>query len=272
MVQFSNFSLFVEQSTAFPRGLVEPLPPIPDFDLDMPRVFQRPSLPPLSRPGHSIRKLLHAAGNAHRAGDAAGFGKTYGTLTGEFRMDLQWALSCWDYLLSKQGCQFVARTPQEKLYTRGDYRAFTRSDFEGLVYRSFRACLLNYLDGGAKTHFARFLREQLWGRISETYRGLEEPADRNQRKLTAYSYLRCVPYRFMNRYHHERVYRTVRRLPFRQRQAVHFYHLSFYREETATTQVKADPLEFRRNRWTALRAIAKEDYLSFRLLRQIERY
>ena len=272
MVQFSDFSLFLEQSAAFPRGLVEPLPPIPDLEIEMPRVYQRPSPPPLLQANRSVRKLLHAARDAQRNGEPLEFGKIYGTLTGKFRSDLQWALSCWDYLLSTQGCRFLARSSQEKLYSRGDYRVFTRNDFEGLAYRTFRECLLNYLDGPVEIPFERFLRERLWPRISESYQDLEEPADRNQRKLTAYSYLRCVPYRFMNRYHHERVYRAVRRLPFRQKQAVHFYHLSFYREETAATQAKADSLEFRRNRWTALRAIAREDYLSFRLLRQIERY
>ena len=272
MVQLSDFSLLVEGSPAFPRSLVEPVPPIPDFDLEMPRVFRRPSPPPLPAPRRSVRQLLEQARKTQREGNAAGFGKTYGALSGEFKSDIQWALSCWEFLLSTQGCRFVARNSHEKLYARGDYRVFTWSDFEGLAYRSFRECLLLFLSQSPQPRFERFLRERFWASISEGYRLLEEPADRNQRKLTPYSYLRCIPYRFLNPTHQERVYRTVNRLPFKLRQPVQLFWLSFYREEAASERSGVPPEEFRRRRWAALRAVASEDYLSFRLLRQIERY
>jgi hypothetical protein len=273
MVQLSDFALFVEQSPLFPRGgLAEPIPPIPDFDLEMPRLYKRPSAPPLRRASRAIQKLLALAGPAYRSGDSGQFGKTYGALSSEFRADLQWILSCWDYLLSTQGCRFLARNSQEKLYSRGDYRLFGRNDFEGLVYRSFRECLVSFASQPKAMGFERFLRDTLWTRISDGYRRLEQPADPNQRRLTAYSYLRCAPYQFLNRYHHERVYRVIRRLPFPLRQTVELYHLSFYREEAASNQAGLTPLEFRRKRWSALKAIARKDYLSFRLLRQIERY
>lgn len=270
MVQLSEFAQsVVELKPPSPRGWVEPAP---DLDLDLPRVYQRPPPPLLSRPKQTVRKMLDAARNAQMNGDPPAFGKAYGALTGEFRVDLQWALSCWDYLLSTQGCRFLARDSWEKLYSRGDYRVFTRNDFEGLIHRGFRECLMNYLASPETAGFERHLREQLWPLVSEKYRALEEPADRNQRKLTAYSYLRCVPYRFLNRYHHERVYQTVGGLSFPLRQTVQLYHLSFYREEAASEQAGTHSLEFRRKRWSALRVIAGRDYLSFRLLRQIERY
>ena len=273
MVQLSDFALFLEQSAPFPHGgLAEAIPPIPDFDLEMPRVYKQPSPPPLRRAGRSARKLLALAGPAYRNNDSGQFGKIYGALSAEFRADLQWTLSCWDYLLSTQGCRFLARNSQEKLYCRGDYRLFTRNDFEGLVYRSFRECLVSFASQPQTTGFERFLRDTLWTRLSDSYRRLEEPADPNQRKLTAYSYLRCAPYQFLNRYHHERVTRVVRRLPLPLRQTVELYHLSFYREEAACNQAGLTAPEFRRKRWTALKAIAGKDYLSFRLLRQIERY
>ena len=272
MVQLSDFSFLVEGSPAFPRGLVEPIPPIPDFDLEMPRVYRRPAPPPLRSPRQSVRKLLDQARKAEREGNPSEFGKTYGALTGEFQPDIQWVLSCWEFLLSTQGCRFLARNSHEKLYTRGDYRVFNRSDFESLVYRSFRECLLAYLAPATAADFEPFLRERFWAEIVESYPLLEDPPDRVQRKLTAYSYLRCVPYRFMNLYHHERVYAAVDKLPSRLRKAVELYHLSFYREEAALEKLEVDSLEFRRRRWSALREIASEDFLSFRLLRQIERY
>ena len=273
MVQLSDFSLLVEQAPAFPRGLAELIPPLPDLDLEMPRVYRRPAAPLLRSSRKAVRKLLHLARTAQQNGNTLEFGKTYGTLTGEFQPDLQWALSCWEFLLSTQGCRFLARNSQEKLYSRGDYRVFSRNDFEGLVYRTFRECLLNFLsEQPQNTGFERFLRKRLWARISDAYRLLEDPPDRNQRKLTAYSYLRCVPYQFLNRYHHDRVYQTISRLPFPLRRTVELYHLSFYREEAASVTAGLDGLEFRRRRWAALRVIAGKDYLSFRLLRQIERY
>ena len=273
MVQLSDFSLFVDQAPPFPRGPAEPIPPIPDLDLEMPRVYRRPPPPPLKPAARPVRKLLEEARRSKLDGDAAGFGKNYGALTGCFQPDLQWALSCWDYLLSTQGCRFLARNSQEKLYSRGDYRVFARNDFEGLVYRAFRGCLLDFLsDPAPKTGFERFLRLNHWARLSDAYRQLEDPPDRNQRKLTGYSYLRCVPYRFLNSHHDERVYRWIRRLSSPLRQTVEWYHLSFYREEAAADRIGVEALEFRRRRWAALREIASKDILSFRLLRQIERY
>lgn len=273
MVQLSDFALFVEQAPPLPRGgLAEPIPPIPGLDLEMPRLTKRPSPPPLRRPGRPARKLLALAGPAWRGGDSGQFGKIYGTLSSEFRADLQWALSCWEYLLSTQGCRFLARNSQEKLYSRGDYRLFTRNDFESLVYRSFRECLVSFASQPQPVRFERFLRDTLWPRLCDAYRRLEQPADPNQRSLTAYSYLRCAPYQFLNRYHHERVTRVIGRLPSPLRQAVELYHLCFYREEAACGETGLTLLEFKRRRWSALKRIAKKDFLSFRLLRQIERY
>lgn len=272
MVQISDFSILTEEAPVSRNRWPESVPPIPDWDVEMPRVYRKPPLPPLSRPKPSVQKLLDAARQAHQNGDAAGFGKAYGALTGEFRPDIQWAISCWEFLLTAQGIRFIARNSHEKLYSRGDYRVFNQNDFEGLIFRSFRECVLNYVQGEGQGGFELFLRKSLWPAVSEAYQQLEEPADRNQRKLTGYSYLRCAPYQFLNRYHHERVYKIVRRLPALLRQAVELYHLSFYREEAACAQTGVTPVEFRRRRWAALRAVASKDLLTFRLLRQIERY
>lgn len=272
MVQFGDFSVLLEGHPPFPRGLAEPIPPIPEFNLEMPRVYRRPSPPPLRAARGPVLRLLQQARKARLENNSAEFGKAYGGMTGELRPEILWALSCWEFLLSTQGLRFLARNSHEKLYTRGDYRVFNRGDFEGLAYRSFREVLLAFLDLPEAAEFGGFLRERFWAAIVESYRMLEYPPDGRQRKLTNYSYLRCVPYRFMNLYHHERVYRTLARLPSRLRKPVELYHLSFYREEAAMEKLALDSLEFRRRRWTALRRVASEDFLSFRLLRQIERY
>jgi hypothetical protein len=108
----------------------------------------------------------------------------------------------------------------------------------------------------------------VWGR----YATLENPADPLQRKLTGYSYLRCVPYQFLNPYHHHRVYQAVRQVPPPLRETVELYYLSFYTEEATASRIGASPFAFRRRRAAAMRAICSRDFLSHALLLQIERY
>ena len=272
MVQFNEFSMLLEETPAFPRLQPEGLPFIPELDMAMPRVYRQPAPPPFTRRKGSLRKIIVRARHSRLCGDGPTFGTAYGEITSEFQPALQWARSCWEYLLSTQGCRFLPRQSHEKLYNRGDFRAFTENDYQSLIHRSFKECLLTYIDGPASVGFEGYARKEFWGRISEAYRALEKPADPNQRKLTSYSYLRCVPYQFLNSFHHQRVCETVEKLPFPLRQVVQLYHLSFYTEEVACAHAKITYEEFRRRRWAAFRAIATADYLSYILLRQIERY
>lgn len=272
MVRLGDFSVLAEETAAFPRWAAEPVPSLTGLDREMPRVYRQPRAPQFSRGAKQTRQILLRARQAYREGNPLEFGKAYGELCSEFQPAIQWALSCWEYLLTLRGCRFLSRSGYERLYNRGHYRVFTENDFQGLVHRTFKECLLAYLEGRHFVSFERHLRRNLWPRISDNYRALEDPPDPNQRKLTPYSYLRCVPYQFLNRYHHQRVLHALARLPFPLRQAIELYHLSFYREEAASACAKVTCGEFRHRRLQALGTVAGGDPLSHALLRQIERY
>ena len=260
MVQLAEYPLWIDEAP-------------PPLEADWPRAFRRPTPPASLRRGrNSLPTLLHQARCAHLSGQPAAFGQAYGTLAAEFQPALGWLLTCWDHLASSQGCRFVARTPEEKAYCRGDYRLFTEKDFERLTYSVFRERLIAYLEETPQGGFEEHLRQTLWASVRGRYAALENPADPLQRKLTGYSYLRCVPYQFLNPYHHHRVYRAVRQVPPLLRKTVELYYLSFYTEEATALRIGASPFAFRRRRAAAMRAICSRDFLSHALLLQIERY
>lgn len=246
----------------------------PPLDLLLPQVSRRPKAPRFQRGKAPIQKLVAQAAKAHQSQDGSGFGQAHGELLAEFQPAIQWALSCWEFLLSSEGCRFLLRSMEEKLYCRGDYRAFSQNDFQRIVYRTFKECLLNYAATPSleTTGFRWVFKQTFWPTLLKNYRTLENPPDPAQRKLTGYSYLRCVPYQFLNPYHHERVHETVKELPSSQRQAVELYYLHFYKEEAAALNLGISLYAFWRRRKGALRLIAEKDYLSYILLNQIERY
>ena len=260
MVQLLEYPIFVEEEA-------------PPLDIEMPRVFRRPAAPASLRRGRAaLRALLERVARAHAAGDAPGFGRAYGQLAAEFQPAIGWAHSCWEYLLSTQGCRFLLRPEHEKQYCRGDYKVFTESEFQSLVHRAFKETLLGWLESPARGRFELHVRESFWKVVDRGYRALEDPPDPNQRKLTGWSYLRCVPYEFLNPYHHNRVYEAVDRLPEELKRVVELYYLSFYREEAVLARAQISLHAFRRRRALALRQIAGADTLSAVLLQQIERY
>lgn len=259
MVQLLEYPLFVEEEA-------------PPLDLSMPRVYRRPPMPAFRRHRIRLAALLARLQRAHGAGDAAGLGRAYGELTAEFQPAIQWAHSCWGYLLTTRGCRFLARSVAEKQYCRGDYRACTEREFQSLVHRVYKELLLSWLEADLRPGLESYLRESFWSAVERGYCSLEDPPDSHQRKLTGWSYLRCVPYEFLNPYHHRRVYGAVRRLPEELRRVVELYYLSFYREEAVTADIRISLHAFRRRRALALRRIAGADYLSSVLLQQIERY
>ena len=244
----------------------------PLLDLEMPRVYRRPPAPPFQRGQASILPLIARAREAHLSSDGPGFGKAYGELVVEFQPAIQWALTCWDYLLSTEGCRFVPRSIEEKRYCRGDYRVFAEKEFHPFVHRAFKNCLVQFLNSPSPPDFPAFLKQNLWPMLLENYRILENPPDPRQRTLTPYSYLRCVPYQFLNDYHHGRVTAAVDNLSPPQRQLVELYYLRFYKEEAVLATTRINLIAFRRRRAKALRTIAGNDYLSYVLLNQIERY
>ncbi|MBI3333750.1 MAG: hypothetical protein HYZ93_06650 [Candidatus Omnitrophica bacterium] len=244
----------------------------PALDIAMPRVYRRPAAPPLTRGNGSVSRLVAEARRAHEALDRPALGKAYGELAVQFQPGIDWAFSCWEFLLSTEGCRFLPRSADEKRYCRGDYRVFTENDFRKSVYRAFKGCLLSYLEAPLSSPFEWYLRQTFWLTILKSYRALEEPQDPNQRRLTPYSYLRCSPYQFLNGYHQERVYQAVGQLPALEQQVVELYTLRFYREEAAVEKTRLSLNDFRRLRSAALRNLALTDRLSLILLVQIERY
>jgi len=245
----------------------------PALEIALPQVFDRPSLTIVQR-----GKLVHVEGlvarilRSHHADPTAGLGTDYQELVNDFQPLFTWAIACWDFLLSTEGCRFVPRGGEQKYGVRGDYRAFTDKDYSRLVHGLFRACTLEFAQQLEVSSLAQWLRERFWTLILESYRRLEQPLDPRQRILTPYSYLRCIPYQFLNDFHHDLVYATTQRLAPRERQAVETYFLHFYTESATAAQLDCsaeDCVSFLRQ---ALVKLLLHDRLVYCLLRQIERY
>ena len=259
MVQLLEFPLWIDEEC-------------PILDISLPRVYRKPPAPMFTRGKTSISRLIARAAAARAENHPAEFGKAYGELTVEFQPAIEWARSCWEYLLSTWGCRFIVRTEAEMLYSRGNYRPFTENDFQRLVHRVFKECLTRYVSESQSAPFRPYFQTAFWPAVQESYRSLENPPDPRQRTLTAYSYLRCVPYQFLNEHHHARVLRTVEHLALPLRQIIDLYHLRFYTEQAAMETLGITEWAFHRRYVGALRAAATEDFLSSVLLKQIERY
>ena len=125
---------------------------------------------------------------------------------------------------------------------RGDYRVITEKDYSRMVHAIFRACVLTFAQTPEASSLSAWLRPRFWPLVLDAYRRLEQPPDPRQRTLTPYSYLRCVPYQFLNDYHHDLVYATTLRLADRERQAIDAYFFHFY-TEAATAEAVGCPAE-----------------------------
>ncbi len=243
----------------------------PALDIALPQVFDQPLLASLQR-----NKLPHVewlvAKLARTYVEGQPLGADYQALVNEFQPLLAWAVSCWDFLLSTDGCRFVLRKGDEKMLCRGDFRAVTYQDFSRMAHRIFRVCVLEYAQAMPEASFTGFLRGQFWDRLVAAYRELALPPDARQRTLTAYSYLRCVPYQFLNPYHQALVSAAVGARRVEERQALSSYFFHFFTLD-ATAQDVGRPAE-------AVEATLKRSLLSllidqrlvYCLLRQIERY
>ena len=244
----------------------------PALEIALPQVFEQPILSVIQR-----GKLTDVPARIQHLCQTAlvtkgGLGTDYQEFVHEFEPLFTWTTACWDFLLSTEGCRFVPRFGEQRFGVRGDYRAFTDKDYSRLVHRIFRAGMLEFGAQPADRCFAQWLREQFWPRILEAYRQLDRPADPKQRSLTPYSYLRCVPYTFLNDFHDELVRSAVSRLAADERQAIDWYFLHFYTEPATaqalgrSAEASADLLRH------ALVKLLIHHRLSYCLLRQIERY
>jgi len=246
----------------------------PALEIAIPQVFSQPPLVMLQRDKLPHMELLVARLYQAQAGSngTASLGPDYQALVNEFQPLFTWATACWDYLLSTEGCRFLTRQGDERLYSRGDYRAATDRDYSRLVHRIFRMCVLAFAQTPVDQTLASYLRAHFWDAVAGAYRKLEEPGDPRQRKLTAYSYLRCVPYQFLNRYHHELVHSVLRKLPREDQRALDLYFLQFFTLDAAahTMELSIDGTEDLLRH--SLLPLLRDDRLVYCLLRQIERY
>jgi len=245
----------------------------PALEITIPQVFEQPALSTLQR-GKLPQVEALVAKIARRADlhPGAGLGPDYQALVNEFQPLFTWAMACWDFLLSTEGCRFVPRAGEQKFGVRGDYRAVTDKDYSRLVHTIFRQCVLEFAHAPHLTSLSHWLRAELWPRIVNIYQRMELPPDPRQRRLTPYSYLRCVPYRFLNDFHQTLVYSTARRLPLSRWQAVDAYFLHFYTEAATAERLGCTVEEGRARLREALVKLLVTHRLVYCLLRQIERY
>lgn len=246
----------------------------PALEIALPQVFEQPPLVTLQRGKLAyVERLAARLNRAHATQNGShGLGPEYQELVNEFQPLFTWAMACWDFLLSTEGCRFLPRHGDEKLYSRGDYRVVTDRDFSRLVHRVFRQCVLDFAQLPLDQSLTAFLRAHFWEAVVRVYRKLAEPSDPRQRHLTAYSYLRCIPYEFLNVYHHELVAQTIERLPASEQSAIRWYFLHFFTVPAAAQAMQRSDDELAELLRLALTRLLIHDRLVYCLLRQIERY
>jgi hypothetical protein len=238
----------------------------------LPGVYRQPILHRLTKTRVQITPLLRDWAHAYIRRNASTLHAAQQQLNAAFAPLLQWAITCWDFLLTAEGCRFLARTPGEKTSVRGDYRVCTIADYHRLVAHTFRQSLAHFVEQDDYQSLEVFLQSTFWPAIQARYDALRHPVDVRQRCLTPYSYLRCTPYQFLNAHHQVRVMDAVRRLPAAERHIVQSYFLQFY---TIQSIAAAQDMSLRRIgmlRRRAVHRLASLDTLSAALLLQIERY
>ncbi len=245
----------------------------PALEIALPQVFEQPVLGAVQR-----GRLLHLEAlvarlyQGYQQAPEHGLGSDYQLLVGEFQPLFDWAIASWDYLLSTEGCRFVPRAGEHKAGARGDYRAVTDKDFSRLIHAMFRRAVLDFAQAPDAPSLGQYLRRHFWPMTLDAYRRLDQPADPRQRTLTPYSYLRCVPYQFLNEYHQDLVYGVVERLPAREQSAVNAYFLHFFTEPATAEALVCPAEEVQSLLRGALVKLLVSNRLVYCLLRQIERY
>ena len=245
----------------------------PALEIALPQVFVQPPLTVLQRGKlPNVEAAVAHLFRHHQADPDAPLGPDYQELVTEFQPLFTWTIACWDYLLSTEGCRFVLRKGEQKLGARGDYRVVTDKDYSRMVHGMFRGCVLEFARQTQMSSLSQWLRERFWPIIQEAYRRLEQPPDPCQRILTPYSYLRCVPYQFLNDFHQDLVYTTARRLPEMEWRSIDAYFLHFSTESASADALACSGEEFLAWLRQGLVKLLINDRLVYCLLRQIERY
>ncbi len=245
----------------------------PALEIALPQVFDQPVLHSLQRGklAHVEALAAHTA-RRHQETPTGGLGSDYQELVTEFQPLFTWAIACWDYLLSTEGCRFIPRNGARGYGVRGDYRVVTDKDYSRMVHGMFRYCVLEFAKAPLVPTLSQWLRERFWPLILEAYRRLEHPPDPRQRALTPYSYLRCVPYQFLNDFHQDLVYATTRRLPTAEYHVIDAYFFHFYTEAASAEALGCTVEGLQPLLRQGLTKLLVNDRLVYCLLRQIERY
>ena len=245
----------------------------PALEIALPQLFDQPLLQELQRGKlPNVEALVARLQRQQQAEPHGALGLDYQLLIAEFQPLFAWTTACWDYLLSTEGCRFVPRQGEPRAGIRGDYRAVTYQDYSRMVHAIFRGCVFEFARQPAAPSLSQWMRERLWPLVVEAYHQLEQPPDPRQRILTPYSYLRCVPYQFLNDFHHELVHTTLLRLPELEQRVVDAYFLRFY-TEAASSEAVGCPLDTLQDALRqALVKLLVHNRLVYCLLRQIERY
>ena len=238
----------------------------------LPGVYTQRPQPRVHRGTLDVDLALRQWLRARLRADAVAFHRAHQALEQECAPLLTWALESWDYLLTTEGCRFLLRKDGEKWGARGDYRAVEQSDFHRLIIHTFRRALVAFTDDATTVSFPAYLADTFWPTLRAAYRALSQPPDERQRLLTAYSYLRCVPYRFLNRHHQTLVERSVRALPSADHRIIELYYLRFFTETAAAQTQTLSLTTLHAYRLRALRHLARANILAWALLLQIERY
>jgi len=245
----------------------------PALEIALPQVFEQPTLTQLQRGKlpHVEALVAHLFRRHHTDPDGP-LGGDYQELVIEFQPLFSWALASWDYLLSTEGCRFLPRTHKQKFGVRGDYYAMSDKEYSRMVHTIFRATVFAFAQSPEAPSLSQWLRERFWPSVVEAYRRLEQPSDPRQRTLTPYSYLRCVPYEFLNDFHQDLVYATVQRLSAPEWRAIDVYFLHFFTESASAQALGVSRDEWYETLRHGLTKLLIDHRLVYCLLRQIERY
>jgi len=245
----------------------------PALEIALPQVFEQPTLTYLQRGKlPHVEALVAQLFRRHHAEPDGPLGSDYQELVTEFQPLFAWALASWDYLLSTEGCRFLPRTHKQKFGVRGDYAAITDKEYSRMVHTIFRDAVFAFAQTPEAPSLSQWLRERFWPSVLDAYRRLSQPPDPRQRALTPYSYLRCVPYQFLNAYHQDLVDATLRRLPEREWQALDVYFLHFFTEPASAQAMTVSQDEWFETMRHGLIKLLIDHRLVYCLLRQIERY
>lgn len=238
-------------------------------ELEFSPVFSQPKLKKVREGKYKPESLIKWAKYCLKRNDREEFNRVYNELLQEYKPLLEWAYACWDYLLTTQGFRYLPRKGLQKYFCHGDYRALTIRDYKKLVNKCFKELVLTYSPNGSLT---KYLKARLWNKVVREYDKLKYPQNAKERLLTNYSYLRCIPYKFFNRYHQKRVEEALSKLDADELEIIDLYFFHFYREEVCAGEKKISLEDFLKLKEKILQKLKDIDLLSYALLKQIERY